>query len=47
MTTTQVDHLNRPVAIKETELIAQKRPKKKSSGPTGFTWEFYQIRKEE
>jgi hypothetical protein len=41
-----INHLNRSVTQNEIETAIKSLPKKKSSGPDGFSAEFYQILKE-
>ena len=43
----KIENLNRPITSTETETIIKNLPKKKSSGPDGFTGEFYQKFREE
>ena len=43
----EIENLNRPITSTETETIIKNLPKKKSSGPDGFTGEFYQKFREE
>lgn len=47
LTQAEIDHLNRPISIKEIKLIINNLPKQKVPGPHGFTGEFYQNFKEE
>jgi glutamyl-tRNA reductase len=42
-----INHLNRSITKKEIEAAIKSLPKKKRSGPDGFTTEFYQMFKEE
>jgi hypothetical protein len=42
-----INHLNRSKTQKEIEAAIKSLPKEKSSGPDGFTAEFYNIFKEE
>lgn len=42
----KVDNLNRPISIKEIELINNNLPKQKVQGPNGLTDKFYQTYKE-
>ncbi|KAL6089506.1 hypothetical protein STEG23_029452 [Scotinomys teguina] len=43
----QIDNLNRPITPEEIETVIKSLPTKESSGPDGFSVEFYQIFKEE
>jgi spore germination protein YaaH len=42
-----INHLNRSIIQNKIEVAIKSLPKKKSSGPDGFTAEFYQMFKEE
>jgi hypothetical protein len=42
-----ISHLNRSITQNEIEAAIKSLPKKKSSGPLGFSFEFYQSLKEE
>jgi hypothetical protein len=42
-----ISHLNRSITQKEIEAAIKSFPKKKSTGPDGFTAELYQIFEEE
>ena len=37
----QIDHLNSPITPKEIEVVIESLPNKKSTGPEGFSAEFY------
>ena len=43
----EAESLNKPTTTSETEAMIKKLPAQKSSGPDGFTGEFYQTFKEE
>ena len=43
----EAESLHRPLTISEIEAVIKKLPAHKSSGPDGFTGEFYQIFQEE
>ena len=43
----ETENLNRPVTSKEIQTAIKNLPTNKSSGPDGFTGEFYQIFREE
>jgi hypothetical protein len=45
--TKAINHLNSPITCDEIEAVRKSLPTKKSSGPDGFTVNFYQIFKEE
>ena len=43
----EIENMNRPIASNEIETVITKLPTNKSSGPDGFTGEFYQTCREE
>ena len=43
----ETDNLSRPISAEKIEAVIKKRPTHKSSGPEGFTREFYKAFKEE
>ena len=43
----EMENLNRPITSMETEGVIKNLPTNKSSGPDGFTGEFYQKSREE
>ena len=43
----EIEHLNRPITSTEIETVIKNLPANKSSGPDGFTAEFYQKYREE
>ena len=43
----EAESLNRPITADETEAVIKKLPPHKSSGPDGFTGEFYKAFKDE
>jgi hypothetical protein len=42
-----INHLNRSITSNEIEIVIRSLPTEKSTGPDGFTAEFYQVIKEE
>ena len=43
----EIEHMNRPIISNEIETVIKNLPANKSSGPDGFTGEFYQTSREE
>ena len=43
----EIENLNRPITSMETETVIRNLPSNKSTGPDGFTAEFYQKFREE
>ena len=43
----EIENMNRPISSTGIETVLKKLPTNKSSGPDGFTGEFYQIFREE
>lgn len=42
LTPFDLESLNRPISIEETDKVTEEQPHKKTSGPDGFSEEFYQ-----
>ena len=43
----EIENINRPITITESETVIKNIPTNKSPGPDGFTGEFYQIFREQ